>query len=960
MTAYNCRLLMVKYYIGEEKKVVQEMRDFEKSIFHEQYKHAIRQIVGLLRNPQSEVPNLIAFCGDRGAGKTSCMMTVSYIIEHSAEIGAKAYLKSITDFDFQENPLEMLPVIDPAFFDKDHNVLELLLGQLYTRYKEWQNVNKEKIQQYYSKATSITKLFQKAKYCLSHMDSSGAETYDPLEELEQLSAGIDLSKCMQQLISSFLDMVGKKHLVIRIDDIDLNMSQAYKMCEQLRKYVVSDKCLVMISVKIEQLLTTIENAIHIEASYPDGIDTSSMASKYVDKLIPMATRVNMPTAYSLCDEELEVYQDRSSTMPVFKSRAVKEGVVRKIFYTSRYLFYNSKGMVSLIIPNNLRGLFNLLGLLFSMDDYDGDEVVLTENKNTFKAYFYRSWTKLLKDEYRDYATEMINKADTGDLNKYVINSLKDLYDETSADRLTKDIINKSNFNYNISLGDVLYVVTNIDRQNVDANIRLYLFFIKSFYSIRLYECYDMITSDSSRVYPTANDDGQLLKYDAWFERFNTLQKFVSGAYFTYEAGMILVQEGTGAQQKPRDCRVISKESGELTRLIMFLDKYKDSYDGLSDEEKRKFELVFNLAEYLILTVRHSIYERDTDQYQKSSRDQAIPKYIVKYNPSTGYYVFDILAIFYSVLNIEYAYDRFDSINSNRLEDRESLFNFAKAHDFSLLRKMMGAVMDKCVAEGFLSREEADAKDYNKKEDYWFCFHRLLSNAVIRNAEVAAAMIENIYNERYKPRNYQNTADLMSIFYSNIKNTHMMTYNRGEQEMPYYIEFKFLEPVIDLLRNKEIHAALSITINGEEIRLPNFNDLFSAADPKTKSAPDGAEKMKMEELSVILSQALKGISRASGPKVMKRIQKANPYVYQALAEEEWRELLSSQSAYTKADVTRALLPAFDRIKGALDEDSREEGINSMDLFGAPIIEENISNTEIQQPLAEEPDFPTNNE
>ena len=60
------------------------------------------------------------------------------------------------------------------------------------------------------------------------------------------------------------------------------------------------------------------------------------------------------------------------------------------------------------------------------------------------------------------------------------------------------------------------------------------------------------------------------------------------------------------------------------------------------------------------------------------------------------------------------------------------------------------------------------------------------------------------------------------------------------------------------------------------------------------------------------------------------------------------------------MTRALLPAFDRIKGALDEDSREEEINSMDLFGAPIIEENISNTEIQQPLAEEPDFPTNNE
>ena len=451
---------MVKYYIGEEKKVVQEERDFDKSIFHEQYKQAIKQIIGLLKNPQTDVPNLIAFCGDRGEGKTSCMMTVSYIIDNSSKKRVNDYIKSITEYNLQAEPVEILPVIDPAFFDKDHNVLELMLGQLYNNYKNWQSTNKEKLELSYAKTTNITKQFQKAKYCLRHVATAETESYDPLEELEQLSAGIELGACIKQLISDYLEIIGKKHLIIRIDDIDLNMSQAYKMCEQLRKYIVSDKCLVMISVKIEQLLTTIENAIHIEASYPENIDISSMASKYVDKLIPMASRINMPKAYSLCDEELEVYVDRNNSLPIFKSRAVKEGVVRKIFYTSRFLFYNSKGMVSPIIPNNLRGLFNLLGLLFSMEDYNEDETIKEENKNIFKSYFYTSWTKQIKDKYRDYANNIINLGDTGELNKYVINSLTDLYDESTSDPITQDIFNMSNFNYNISVGDVLYVVTN--------------------------------------------------------------------------------------------------------------------------------------------------------------------------------------------------------------------------------------------------------------------------------------------------------------------------------------------------------------------------------------------------------------------------------------------------------------------------------------------------------------------
>lgn len=932
---------MVKYYIGEEKKVVQEERDFNKSIFHEQYKQAIRQIVELLDKPQTDVPNLIAFCGDRGEGKTSCMMTVSYIMEHASAPEIKDYLKCIPGNNLQNHQVEILPVIDPAFFDKDHNVLELLLGQLYTNYKNWQILNKEKKELIYGKTKNLTKQFQKAKFCLRHMATAETETYDPLEELEQLSAGIELGKCIKDLISDYLAMMGKDHLIIRIDDIDLNMSQAYKMCEQLRKYIVSERCLVMISVKIEQLLTTIENAIHIEASYPETIDISSMASKYVDKLIPMASRINMPKAYSLCDDGLEVYESRSSVEPIFKSRAVKEGIVRKIFYTSRFLFYNTKGMVSPIIPNNLRGLFNLLGLLFSMEDYNGDNTELEENKNIFKAYFYTSWTKQIKDEYRTFANEIINMGDSGELNKYVINSLRSLYDQSSADLLTKDIFNKSNFNYNISVGDVLYVVTNLDQQNVDENIKLYLFFIRSYYSIRLYESYDVITSNHKYIYPKSSDDGQLLKYDSWFERVNTLQKFLAGSYFTYIPDSILAPEGKGENSQPRDYRVISSQSGELTQMVSVIDALKDKYEELSDEDKKKFEQSFNVMEYFFLTIRHSIYERDLKLYKKSTRDQAVPKYITRYNTNTGYYVYDILCIFYSIINIEYAYDRFDNICAKHNESidstpRKSIYEFAKEHDFSLLRKMIGSVMEKCIEEGILDRDSVRAIDYSNAEEYWLCYHRLLSNSAIRNAEVAAAMIETIRNSRNSIRSSGSSALLISQFYKYIQNTHMMTYNRSEQETPYYLEFRFLEPICQFLKEINNKDKQEITCEGKTYKLPSFSDIFSFglsdhnADYLDMSESEIKEYKK--KLRSLFNNTFDKMSPITSKTLIERIRQKNPDLYSKLPELEWQNVFPDDK-YTISHSLDALLKYYEMFfpKEATENESVNSDGDSLSLF-----------------------------
>ena len=102
---------------------------------------------------------------------------------------------------------------------------------------------------------------------------------------------------------------------------------------------------------------------------------------------------------------------------------------------TRYLFYNSKGAVSPIVPNNLRSLRHLIGMLYDMKDVykaeepeignegeqdqgannapepaevsfdniienrpDIDKAVLESNKRLFKNYFYNTWVKQLSVE----------------------------------------------------------------------------------------------------------------------------------------------------------------------------------------------------------------------------------------------------------------------------------------------------------------------------------------------------------------------------------------------------------------------------------------------------------------------------------------------------------------------------------------------------------------------------------
>lgn len=308
----------IKFYIGEENGVVREGSDFNESIFSEQYQQAIKIVGSMLELPKNENPNILAFCGDRGEGKTSCMSSVMDMLRYKEKGEYKDFVDVASEgTKLKDFKIEVLDMIDPAFFDKKRNLLEHVLGQLYNQFRDYVNKDKKgeaKRKERTKEYENIIDLFQKAKECLHQLDTETAKLYDPLEELSVFSMGIQLHKWMSDLFKAYLvikelspaednnGIEAKAKILITVDDIDLNVYGAYTMVEQVRKYLNNPYCIIAISVKVDQLVEVIENNLKEEFRYHDNVDVRSMALKYVTKLIPLGNRINMPKTYDMCNQ----------------------------------------------------------------------------------------------------------------------------------------------------------------------------------------------------------------------------------------------------------------------------------------------------------------------------------------------------------------------------------------------------------------------------------------------------------------------------------------------------------------------------------------------------------------------------------------------------------------------------------------------------------------------------------
>lgn len=157
---------------GEEFKISVKDKIEKTDLFYDQYISAAKMLNDIVSYADKDTlewehsefeNNIIAFCGERGEGKSSAMMSFSkavYEHDNHPDVSIFEGLDRIKNTYFAE-PI----VIDPSMLDDVHNVLDIILATLYKKFQDQYKENNQSIDGY--KREELLDRFQKVYQCIS-------------------------------------------------------------------------------------------------------------------------------------------------------------------------------------------------------------------------------------------------------------------------------------------------------------------------------------------------------------------------------------------------------------------------------------------------------------------------------------------------------------------------------------------------------------------------------------------------------------------------------------------------------------------------------------------------------------------------------------------------------------------------------------------------------------------------
>ncbi|NBH83161.1 hypothetical protein D7X88_10500 [bacterium C-53] len=405
---------------GEEFKLSVKDKISEKDIFYDQYISAARMLddIVAVRENTSDLwcdteyeNNIIAFCGERGEGKSSAMISFVKAVYECGKSGTDSVFK---DCENVKNAYFAEPiVIDPSMLDGVHNVLDIVIAKLYKKFKDMYDADNQVFDAY--NREKLLDQFQKVYKSVSlinNQDKMLDDEYDyegNIGKLSKLGQSTELKKELMELVNVYMNIMpsvnkakGKSgNLLIAIDDLDLCSFHAYKMSEQIRKYLIIPNVVIVMAIRSEQLemcvreknfrkyKATLSIGKQAEGAFEEII---SMSERYVAKLIPKARRNYLPNVRMMHNVKI-LYRDQSGNdlLNMNLGDSVNDILLQLIYKKTGMMFLQDKSGKNYFLPDNLRDMINILAVLAGMEEPHEDNTIYYENIRKFSGYYERQW-----------------------------------------------------------------------------------------------------------------------------------------------------------------------------------------------------------------------------------------------------------------------------------------------------------------------------------------------------------------------------------------------------------------------------------------------------------------------------------------------------------------------------------------------------------------------------------------
>ena len=467
-----------------------------KSLYFEQeYKEARKMINDIIESQKREPTdktngynNRILFIGQRGCGKTSVMRSIaSYLVETKKEV---KLINNAGNFVKTEFLFDCLPMVDPGHFDNNNNILLTVITSMFSVTKKKMLEVKDDNEDVSGRREELLKQFDNVFKSLESIKSE-LQTYT-LETLNRKSGAEDMRGKMNKLVQNYLDLLNEirgtdprySKLVLMIDDIDMSVSYASEMLEQIYKYLGLDNLIILISANLNQLNNEMRE--HYSKGFPNTLNNKDeaqlaeiedQATKHLLKVFPTSRRVNVERRVN------QLLKTRLIIEKCGKDGDLQKVILSLIWWKTRLLFVpkDPDAILHPIIPTNLRDLGQFLDMLTILPEvsYEGDKLFKDEkaydtcNKNlqVFKQYVMRTWipNHLSVDE------ELVFKnipSDITEINKHLINSINVIgtkhKNRLMSREVSLDMIERNAENINIDR-DIYTMVSPNDPRFVKAN-----------------------------------------------------------------------------------------------------------------------------------------------------------------------------------------------------------------------------------------------------------------------------------------------------------------------------------------------------------------------------------------------------------------------------------------------------------------------------------------------------------
>lgn len=417
---------------GNANICYEDPKELEKSIRREEYFEAfnvVRKIERCTRDRDNQIGttaqrnreqilNVVFFTGERGAGKTSAMLSfMEFLKDYYRNLNARDYSMP-EEFQLDARKPYMftgIECIDASTLNEKDDLLGSVLSSMMTKWNREEERSGSSSGIYrgrdydhnkYELRVNFNKLYNRLKDLRSKNDVMEKDSDAFLETLEQLSLSRNVKTSFKELVESYLRIMdypqsrdeialSNHFLVIPIDDLDMNINYGFMLLEQIRKFLMLPNVIVLLSGNYEQLEKICCNHYAKEFDKLQKTEYNNnyvvrLAREYLEKIVPRQNQVNLSSGQKwryFSDSEILLKYEESDDRKKAKSNE-KEGTLCKIIsdYIEEYFgfrFQINGKCLKYLTPDTFRELTSWVMRLHTLQKPDGKEAVYINNYNYF-------------------------------------------------------------------------------------------------------------------------------------------------------------------------------------------------------------------------------------------------------------------------------------------------------------------------------------------------------------------------------------------------------------------------------------------------------------------------------------------------------------------------------------------------------------------------------------------------